>query len=249
MMEYHPDIYTDLPLARDEVRRRWGDEPLKREVAAYLGEVPVCFAQQPRAVLWRNIITPDHELLNFLDLARGIELQPLGLEFTEDRFCTRNGDKMCLGKMALFQGTDRHGEIVMRHRKVIDVKRYDNARFSAIETLDGDRLVDFHHGLVRKRLGAAIEIQDISQWIEAHGTVARDYYRKVLAFFVCHGVLFESFVTDIAEADFEREVVLPAIAHVQGLFGLKPLIVPVIPDPRDRYWWCYPGDVLEEAHP
>lgn len=242
------DIYTDLATARDELRRRCQDEALQRNVAAYLGEIPACFRDEPRAVLWRNIITPDHELLRFLDLAETIGLRPLGLEYIEDRFCTRNADKMCLAKMALFEKRDSLGAPVLRYRRLIDVGRYDNARFRDIKTLDGIGLVDFHHGLVNRKIGARLEIRDWSGKIAEYGGGASDHYLKMLAHFICHGVLFESFVTDASEAAFERDVVLPAIEHIRERFGVKPLIVPLIPDTGDRYWWCYPGDVLAE-HP
>jgi len=239
------DIYTDLAVARDKLRRRWHDAALHEEVTAFLGETPPCLRDEPKAVLWRNIITPDHELLRFLDLAAQIGFKPLGLEFIEDRFCTRNADKMALAKMALFDKRNSLGAPVMRYRKIIDIKRYDNARFRDIRTLDGAGLVDFHHGLVNRKIGSRLEIRDWSARVAAYGGCARDYYRKMLAHFVCHGVLFESFVTDETEAVFEHDVVLPAIEHVRQRFGLMPLIVPLLPDTEDRYWWCYPADVLD----
>jgi len=244
MNDWHT-IYTELTVARDELRRRWHDGALRADVAAYLGEIPPCLRDEPRAVLWRNIMTPDHELLHFLELADEIGFKPLGIEYIEDRFCTRNADKMTLAKMAVFNKRDCLGEPVMRYRKIIDIKHYDNARFSGIRTLDGSGLVDFHHGLVRKKIGTRLEIRDWSAKLTHYGASARDYYRKMLAHFICHGVLFESFVTDETEAAFERDVVLPAIEHVRKQFGLAPLIVPVVPDVEDRYWWCYPADVFD----
>jgi len=236
------NIYTSLDEAKIEIQKRWKNEELKKKVAEYLGEISSFFCDGPRAILFRNIITPDHELLHFLDLADEIGLKPSGLEFTEDKFCTRNADKLCLGKLAFFEKRDKTGDVVMHHTKVIDLMKNDNKRFSDIETLEREKLIDFHHRLLAQSAAKKIEICDMSKWLAENGGHASEYYKRVLAFFVCHGVLFESFVTDDSEEVFERDVTLPAIQEIEELFGIKPLIVQLIPNTEDRYWWCYPQE-------
>lgn len=239
------ELYTDLAVAGNEVRRRWDDPLLRKEVLAYLGAIPEVFQQEPRAVLFRHIITPDHELSLFLDKAHVTGLKPLGLEFVEDKFFPWNGDKMALAKLPLFEKRDRNGKAIVRHRKVIDIQKWTNARFTDIQTLNGEGLVAFHHRLLRKNLCETPELQDCSSILHDYGDQARRYYERMLAWFVVHGVLFESFLTDDNEAEFKQTVVLPAFAHVHHLFGLKPLIVELLPDTEDRYWWCYPADIFE----
>jgi len=72
-------------------------------------------------------------------------------------------------------------------------------------------------------------------------------YSYLLALFVSHGVLFEDFVTDGSEARFTKEIMLPAFEKVQASFGLKPLIVSLVPDLADEYWWCYPECIEAEV--
>jgi len=241
-MKDNLNIYTSLDEAKIEIQKRWDNEELKEEVMKYLGEIPQFFSGGPRAVIFRNIITPDHELLHFLDLADEAGLRPLGLEFTRDNFCTRNADKLCLGKMTFFEKRDSIGGVVMHHTKVIDLMKNDNKKFSEIETFAGEKLVDFHHRLLAQGPAERIELCDMSEWLAENGGYAREYYKRVLAFFICHGVLFESFVTDASEEVFERDVTLPAIKEVESLFGMKPLTVQLLPDTEDKYWWCYPKE-------
>lgn len=237
------NIYTSLDEARVEIQRRWNDEELKKKVAEYLGKMPEPLCDEPRAVLFRNITTPDHELLHFLDLAREINLKPLGLEFVEDRFCTINADKVCLCRMAFFEKRNKKGDVVMHYERLTDLTKSNNKKFTEIETFGGEKLVDFHHRLLERSIGKTIETYDMSQWLIANGIRAREYYKRMLALFICHSVLFESFVTDDVEAVFEKNIVLPAIEEIQRVLGVRPLIVQLLPDVEDRYWWCYPDTV------
>lgn len=241
------EIYTTLEEAGEEIRRRWQDQALRQRVAEYLGGVPDCFDQEPRAVLFRNIASPDIEFHHFVEQAEQIALKPVGLEYLHDRFCTRNADKICLAKLAIFNGRNKHGAAMVSYKKVIDLKAADNKSFGEIDTLWGQNLVEFHHGLLRQRL-PGMEICDVSEWPNFKGCSAADYYRYFLAFFVCHGVLFENFVTNEEEAGFSHAVVLPAMAEVLERFGMNPLIVPALSTEKlaDKYWWCYPESVKGE---
>ncbi|MEK6673092.1 MAG: hypothetical protein AABY42_06395 [Nitrospirota bacterium] len=85
----------------------------------------------------------------------------------------------------------------------------------------------------------------------AHGKKAKEYYKYFLSLFICHGILFENFITNEEEERFSKSVVFPAFRQVVADFGLKPLIVPLVPHSQasDIYWRCYPaaleGEVLK----
>lgn len=242
------EIYTTLEEAGEEIRRRWQDKALRQRVTEYLGEIPDCFAHEPRAVLFRNIASPDIEFSHFTGQAEQIGLKPLCLEYTHDRFCTRNADKICLAKLAIFNGRNKHGEAIVSYKKLIDLKAMDNRRFCEIDTLWGENLVTFHHELLRTHL-PDMEVCDVSEWPNFKERNAAEYYRYFLAHFVCHGVLFEDFVTNEEEEErFTHHVVMPAFAEVSRALGVSPLIVPVIDQENlgDMYWWCYPESVKEE---
>ena len=109
--------------------------------------------------------------------------------------------------------------------------------------------VEFLHGLLQQHL-PGMEICVVSDWHNFKDRHAADYYRYFLAFFVCHGVLFENFVTNEEESVFYNSVVFPAMAEVTERFGVKPLIVPAIAEEKlqDEYWWCYPAHIVELKH-
>lgn len=241
-------MYTSLEKAKEEIWKRWNNPELRRRVTEYLGgEIAGVFTCGPRAVLFRNIASPAIESRHFVTQAANIALSPICLEYQYDRFCTRNADKIRLAKLAIFNGRNKHGAAMVTYKKVIDLKAADNKRFGEIETLWGQNLVEFHHSLLQQHL-PDLEICDVSDWHNFKGRGAADYYRYFLAFFVCHGVLFENFVTNDDEALFSRTVVYPALQEVIACFGVKPLIVPVVEEEKlhDEYWWCYPDIIQEE---
>lgn len=240
------DLYTDLTVAKREIYHRWNNASLKKEVESYLGKLPDCFHEAPKAVLFRNLMTPDHEFEQFIAQANSLNLAPLGLEFTADQFSTRNEDKICLLKMAIFEKRNQHHEAIFRYHKIADLKRNDNQKFSDIRLDTGGYLVDFHRHLLKKYAPNDLKCYDLSTWIAQHGAKSKAYYPFFLAFFLCHGVLLESFVTSDDEAVFEQEVVFPAFQAIEARFGFKPLIVQLLPSTSDNYWWCYPHDILNE---
>ena len=243
------DIYTPIEEANEEIRRRWHDQELRKKVADYLGSIPTCFQQEPRAVLFRNIASPDLEFHHFVQQAESIGLKPLGLEYLHDRFCTMNADKICLAKLALFNGFDKNGKAIVSYRKIIDFHASESLKFFEITTVWRNNLVEFHYDLLQKLIPNT-EIFDLSNWHHFNGAKAQRYYPYFLAFFVCHGVLFENFVTDGREQVFFENVFKPAFKEVYEIFDIKPLIIPAIAetDLNDRYWWCYPEAAKKEIH-
>lgn len=93
-MNQEPDIYTSIEDAKEEIWRRWNDNALRQEVESFLGEVPSVLKNEPKAVLFRHLMTPNYECIHFFDLARGLKLKPLGWEYLEDIFLTINKDKV-----------------------------------------------------------------------------------------------------------------------------------------------------------
>jgi len=237
------EIYTSLEDAKAEIQRRWGDKDLRKKVEEFLGgDIPEPFKNEPRAVLFRNIISPDIEFYHFLDMAKEMGIKPLGLEYVNDKFCTRNEDKLCLGKLAIFEKRDKNGNAIVHFEKIIDIKASDNKRFSDIKTLQKEGLVEFHHNLLKYNSKENVDTCDMSEWIERNGHAAVEYYKKFLAFFICHGVLFENFLFDGEEDAFTKETFIPAFELVTEKFNLKPMILPAIAIENigDKYWWCYP---------
>lgn len=240
------EIYVSLSDAKEEIQRRWNNIELRKKVEEYLGQdIPEGFRKEPRAVLFRNIITPDVESAYFIETAKKLNLKPYGLEYTQDKFCTRNSDKIAFGKLAFFEKRNKNGEAIIHYEKIFDMKKDDNKRLCDIKTFKGENLVEFHHSWLKDNVQKSLERYDMSDWVDNNGHSAKEYYKKFLAFFICHGVLFENFILDGEEKEFTLSTFIPAFQLVESIFGCKPLIISAMPKESfgDIYWWCYPENV------
>lgn len=194
------DIYTPLEESEEEIWRRWNDNILRKRVEKFLGKIPEVIQKEPRVCLFRQVFSPNYEYLQFLDLIQKINLKPLGIEYLEDMFLTLNKDKACLGKMTFIdKGQDRNKLI---HKRVINLLESQKKKLNSIETIWGENFVDFHHRLLAQ-YSQTIELFNASSWYKSKGGKAKEYYHYFMALFICHGILFENFITN--ERERERE--------------------------------------------
>ena len=244
-------MYTPLSVAKKEIWKRWNDKELRKKVRVFLGNIPYPFRKIPRAVLSRNIITPDIEFFYLQDLVRQVRLKFLGLEGIDDRFATNNPDKASFGKFTFLN--DKEAGIKVKNKSklsndkfsisVFDINKSNGKEFSKIKTSWGQNLVKFHHSLLTS-MNLRIETFDDIKWLEKErGALSpREYYECFFSFFVCHGTLFENFLINKHELEFTVNVVLPSFKKISSLFGIRPMIVPIFPieDENSFYWRCYP---------
>lgn len=242
------ELYTPLFVAEKEIRRRWNDKNLRRKVEKYLGgEMPGPFKKEPRAVLSRSIITPNRELFYFLDLAQNTNLRPIGLEGIEDKFCTKNYDKVSFGKLSFYE--DRRGSRTKKMEdgksivRVINMMDADGKKICDVSTLWGEKLTDFHHRMLNL-YGVKIETFDDFKWFSKKSKRSNpyQYYENFFAFFVCHGILFENFYAKGKEESFTNNIIIENYKKISNIFQLKPLIVPLVPIEDEEcldYWNGY----------
>ena len=237
-------IYTNIELAREEIQRRWQDHAIKKEVEKFLDEIPGFFNEKPRAVLFRHIASPDHEFFLFSELAERITLDKLCCEYVDDYFCSRNEDKMRLAKMTFLHGKDRNNNPIISYRRIIDIKKSENRILRELKTDWGEDFVTFHHRILGSYF-SEIDLFDASMWLRNKGACASEYYKYFLGLFLCHGVLFEDFVTNRVEKEFFECVIFPAFNFLEKEFGLRPLIVNLRPeDFQDfKFWWGYKEEI------
>lgn len=238
------EIYTPLSVAKKEIWRRWKDKELRKKVEKYLGgSVPGPFKKEPRAVLSRSIITPNQEFFYFLDLAKTTKLKPLGLEGVTDKFCTKNYDKVSLGRLSFIDNDKiknkiKNAECGKTNVNVIDMMKYDGKKLCDVDTFWGEGLVDFHHKMMAL-YDSEIEIFDDFKWLDHKGKKngIRQYYKNFFTFFLCHGILFENFIIKRNEKEFTDNVIIESYLEVKKLFGKAPLIVPLLPMEDDDHWY------------
>ena len=237
------EIYTPLEEARNEIRQRWANQELRQKVEEFLGGEPPGVNSGPRAFFCRPVHTPNREFHRFIDLASDAYIAPALMEYLDDRFCSMNSDKLNLVRMTLLKGLNHRGEPIFQ-RKMITDSIPEGMPFTSIRTLWGENLVDFHHRSLRT-LFPSLVTENESAWLHIQGVSAREFYPAHLARFICHGILFESFLETSDESVFTKDVVLPMFKTVCSLFDAKPLIVRLLPEESadDPSWTWYEGDI------
>jgi hypothetical protein len=232
-------LYTPLTEAKDEIRRRWADLGLRKKVEEYLGVLSPGMGDESRAFYCRTVLTPHREFHRFIALACEAGLTPVGAEYLDDCFNSLNPDKLGLVRMTFLKGRNRLDEPIFK-RKMVTGGDINGKSFTSILTLWGENLVDFHHRSLRTFFPDLVPVNEYA-WIRTHGTSPRAYYPANFARFICHGILFENFLVTNGELAFTRDVVIPAFETVTTSFGMKPLIVRLLPQEseNDPSWTWY----------
>lgn len=244
------NFYTPLAEAKKEIQKRWKDKALRKNVEDFLGsDMPEFFGRDPKAVIVRYVISPDLELHHFFDLVKETDLKPACVEFSDDKFVAGNSDKYHLCKLFFHNGNGKNGGHKISTKSIVDFNKFEGTKFKKMKTLWKEDLVDFHHHIAYGALpNTKNNIYDFSDWFKKGIEKSKQYYyAHYLSLFLCHGILFENFLTNGEELDFTQKKVIPSFNMIEKKFGIKPLIVPLTPvkEENDLYWWCYPERIKE----
>jgi hypothetical protein len=238
-------LYHSLDSAREEIRKRWANNELKKAVEKELncnfwGE----FKQTPRSLLWRPILSPDNGLIFFLQCSQYAGVTPLAFEFLGDMYLSTNEEKRGLGQIRVKLENENRATF-----NLFDLHKWNKKLFGniVIRGLPSLHLIDFHHELLAKS-GYSIEILDKTNWVKNIGR-PKDFYYPYLLHFIAHGILFEVFYQEncMSEISFTNEIIMPAIEKIRENYGLSPIVVRLYPENQteieDFDWWCYPPHV------
>ena len=241
-----PDIYTPIEEASEQIFERWNNPCLKSRVLEFVGQVPKEIAPQPSAIYWQNIVTPNFDFLRFEELARLAGLRSVIFEFLNDKFCSKNPQKLAYTKMFFYHGQGRNGGARLTRRNVVDITWAQGKLFEEIIVQNGKNLIEFHHELLRSR-GCGNSLIDISRYYECCSP--SEAYKYVFALTICYGILFETYLDNDSETEFCRTVVVPVFREIQDRFGVRPLVVPLYPhgcsDVGMPHWSWYPNEHLD----
>jgi hypothetical protein len=244
-------VYTPIEEAVIELKRRWEDSSIP-----FPDFVPEAMKNNPRALLYVCLITPNYQIRRYVELSKKFGLDPLIFEQKKDKFTSNNEWKHSLGKLRLFLGKDKHNKSRIEFLSAVDFNHANGKSVSSVETISGQSLVDFHHDLFFKEFPQLTEknIFDASDWLIEHGNNPKGYYCSFLSLLIKNGIQFENFMINEKESFFTREIFLPAFIHVYEETGLKPLIVALEPTDTedDEYWISYPHEeksfIAEKLH-
>jgi len=244
------EIYTPLEEAKKELEKRWNDKELKKKVEKFLGgDLPPFFKNEPRAAYVRDIISPNNEFFYFLDIVGDIGIKPVFIEYSAGKFVAKNINKYHLCRMYFHHGIGRHGGGKIECSHIVNFNTMEGKKMNKVCTIWDENIIDFHHNLLEK---TSINIKtkdivDFSKWFDKHKVKTKYWYMHYLALFLCHGILFDNFITDNGEKEFTEKKILPSLKALTKKFGIKPLIVPLCPieSENDLYWWLYPGHIKQ----
>lgn len=245
------DIYTPIEEAGKIIRERWANKELREAVEKKLeGDVPeILLGNGPHGLIWRCICTPDAEFERFLELCKKVDLSPVGLENTEDKFHSGNFTKYGLADLAFSTGVNKNLQHVVIKKRLIEFNTSGGKSMCDLKTLWGENLVDFHHFFLQEIFPLMKNnVIDISEWLKRKGGTPEKYYFSVLSLAVCHVVYFDDFDLLDSEASFVNEIVIPVFEEIKKNFGVKPIIVKISSigeHDKDPYWWCYSKESKE----
>lgn len=243
-------MYTPIEEAKKEIWRRWNDKELRKKIDDFLkNDIPDIFKISPRAVLARQVASPNFEAIRFLDLSRELNLKSLYLEYLSDKFVAGNIDKYYLCRLFFHRGNIRDKNHVATTLKMVDICDAEGKCMDTLKTIHDKNLVEFHHELINPlNLFFDADIFDISKHYERNGLVAERYYTYFFSLYICYGVLVENYLLDDKQTAFTRDIVLPNFRKVSELFGLKPLVVHLGPSGEEEnlYWRYYPTSIEGE---
>ncbi len=246
-------VYTPLSEAMEEITLRWNDLSLKKNIEEYLkNDIPVPFIDEPKFVIFRHLCTPNYELHRFISIADAFEWKPVFGEYPQDKFTPNNLSKYFLGKMGFHFGFGKKGGQKVKYINVIDFNNSNGKSLSALQTLQGQNLKDFHRELFNLKYPQYKEESnffDSSEWFKNNGNVAKEYYKNFLALFIRNGILFENFLLTGSEGELTNNYFFPAFMNVWKTFGLKPLIVALEPTDieNDEFWMCHPSSLYDHV--
>jgi len=243
--KFNEVVYTRLGDAVRELAARKDDAELAAAVEReFSGKIPSVLQEGNKAVIFRQVATPNYEFMRFIGVPDASGLSAVFLEYFSDKFTSNNPLKYHLGKMIMDEGIDKKGTRKTRYESVINFNDYDGKKISEVKTVWGQSLVDFHHRLFTAYYPQFKEsFHDLSPWLAENGVVPKEYYRNLLGSFIRHGILFENFMIQGKELAFIRDIFLPAFFAAWLKTGKKPLIVELEPTEieGDKFWCSYPS--------
>lgn len=236
-------VYTPVLDAVRQLQERAEDKSIRIDHT-----FPEIFARKINLVLARHVATPNFEMLRFMAAVDALEMEPVLLEYLDDKLALENKSKYFLCKLTFFEGFGKHGGLKTTKIPVVNFNSVSGHPISSISTVSQQPLVEMHHEFFRRAFGRfADNVCDISRWYKENGGCASQYYDFFLSIFVKNGILFENFLLAKAEINFTRDIFLKAFVRVWQRTGYKPLIVALEPTTieGDEFLYYYPKEYMQ----
>jgi hypothetical protein len=186
-------------------------------------DIPTYFKNGPILYLARDAATPNFEVLRFIELAKPYGLPIIIGQDTHAVFSSRNALEYALGVMPIVVKVSNDREIITEDVRVIDLEHAEGKQLKHIKTLFGVDFVKFHNELLTMIYPNVLEFHNSGSWVDRHHRGDHlEYYKKILALSVTHGVLFEFY--EPCDREFLSDVFEQAFKFVEHEFGVRPLV-------------------------
>jgi len=235
-------VYTSLSDALDLLEKRREDPVLVATINKHLNvKIPQIFKDKKCAIMARQLATPNYENRTFISIAQKNGLDPVFIEYFNDKFTSNNKYKHSLGQLNIKNDISKNNNETVEKIKIVDFSKYDGKKLKDVKTLWGEPLVDFHKNLFKLYDLDNFSFFNELDWYKKNNEKPIDFYVKFFLLVSCYGILFENFLwsKDNSESKFTKEVILPAIEIVENITGVKPIIVPIDPldTETDSFWY------------
>ena len=231
-------IYTPIHIASDALRQT-ANQPISGGLAKMIGVAD----SRAKAILIRQIASPNYELRHFLRLCRRFRLEPVVMTIQSDRLSCKNEFKRSLVAPMFIEGINRKGSAIFRRHKITDIPKAEGKSFGSIRIHDLPLPV-FHGRLIDAALPSeSFRLIDGSVWFGSFPGGAKDFYVDLFLELSQVAIFVEDFVADEHEAEFFRRVVHPAFRTAEKLLGVRPVVSQLTPNRRvlSPLWYAYPA--------
>lgn len=224
-------VYTPISLAVKTLHERQSDTLLRKKVDDFFIKhgIPKPLLENLKAVVSRSIATPNFEMKYFFEMSEMVGLEPIIFEYP-GKFVNVNPDKYFLAKMSFVKVHEGHRFISEKYN-LIDFNSNEGKPFSDIKTQNGENVIDFHHRIFSKVFPDKYDsVHDFSDWFDKTKNTEDVYYFVFFSLFIVNGILFENYFSqDDAEYKFFCDKIIGSFNKVEEYFGVKPLVVPLLP--------------------
>jgi hypothetical protein len=237
-----------------ELNRRRQNPEFTTKVLEYLGDdVPDYMKGEPVLCLSRYVATPNFETLRFLSSTEPLGLPVVITEDLRDKFVPSNKVKRALCKMPVCHRISQKEGVVHEQFQYVSVVHFNTSagkKFRDITTTWGESLHSMHVRILKPYLRPHASVHSDTAWVDrnARGNLL-EHYKRYLALFLVHGVLFEDYImSDEDDKEFVETVVRPASDFLFSTFGVRPLIAELVPSSVESstFWIAYPREVQEQ---
>lgn len=242
----HTDrLVITIPEAVEEIKRRQHDQVLRSRIEEFLErDIPEYFQDGPVLYLARDTATPNFEVLKFIELTKPYGLPVVIGQDTHSTFSVDNMFEYALGVMPIVTKVDNDRMVITEDVRIINLAEAQGEQLKNIKTLFGTDLITFHNDLLKMVYPDAVQLHNNGEWIDRHHRGDHEeYYQKVLALALVHGVFFEFY--EPCDQHFAVNVFEKAFKFVEKKFGYAPLVCRLIQSEFEKNRTCeaYPSIV------